>query len=272
MNGVEAIVVSYNSAATITKCLSALRDAGITTHLVDNGSADETMELAHAVGLEPIRSGCNVGFGAGVNLGMEEVDTPLALIVNPDCVVTAECVAELSRALDADENLAAVVPNMRYPDGSFGIAGAVEPSLVKEWLAFLQLDKIVPRSAIGRLPARFRTGMLSYVAVSSESQPRVVDWVCAWCMLIRTDAFRAVGGFDERYFLYFEDVDLCGRLRGRGRTVAIVPSASALHFESTSTSQSGKSAHYGRGLRIYYARRSRWSRWSSRLLANLMGA
>ncbi len=277
MTDVEAIVITYNSEDTIGACLAALGAAGVSViRVIDNGSEDDTVGIATEAGGVLRESAMNVGFGAAANALLADVTTDFALLVNPDCIVTHDCVRRLGDALAEDATLAAVVPRMLYPDGTFGIAGAGEPSVLKEALAFLRLDALAPRRVRAWLPSS-RSGrlgkLLSYANVPKGREPADVDWVCGWCMLVRVAAVRSIGGFDEDFFLYFEDADLCRRLRSTGHRVAIVGGATALHFESLSTLRSGKRALYARGMRVYFEKHGNApARFFSRLLASLMGA
>jgi GT2 family glycosyltransferase len=86
--------------------------------------------------------------------------------------------------------------------------------------------------------------------VEGEAIP--VDWVSGFCMMIRREVFDRISGFDEDYFLYFEDVDICRRTAREGFAVKLVRNVSALHLESTSTGPAGKSRHYYQGLSVYF--------------------
>jgi N-acetylglucosaminyl-diphospho-decaprenol L-rhamnosyltransferase len=276
MSDVTAVLVTYNSADHVGACVRSLRDAGVgPIRVVDNASGDASAGIARREGAQVSLAGANQGFGAAINQAMAGVTTRYALIVNPDCTVTGACLDALERALEEDERRAAVVPAMEYLDGSFGIAGASDPTLLKEWLAFLGVDRCVPSRTRAWLGRRRRLPLLaslqSYLKVAPGGAPRAVDWVCGWCMLVRNDVFHSVGGFDESFFLYFEDADLCRRFRTRGFDVAIVGDAVALHEESASSSRAGKGPLYARGMRTYFHKYGRApQRLSSRLLELLM--
>jgi len=107
--------------------------------------------------------------------------------------------------------------------------------------------------------------MLSYLRTGPESGTWEVAWVSGYCMLTRRTAFESVGGFDEDFFLYFEDVDLCARMRGEGWVVALVRDSVARHIESTSTRAVGKERLYRHGMCVYFSKhKGRQSRfWSS---------
>jgi GT2 family glycosyltransferase len=278
---IAAIVVAHNSVADLPRSLGCLDRLGLDRVVVaDNASTDGSAALArrctrHVLALR------NVGFGAAVNAAADEApDADAYLLLNPDCVIEQASFDRLVDALRADERLAAVGPLMRYPDGRFGIASGPEPSMAKEWLAALRVDRLVPRrlavaaARSPRLRRRFR--LLGYVAAQPGPGPasgpdvRPADWLSGFCVLVRATAFREVGGFDPRFFLYFEDVDLCRRLRERGWAVATVGASVADHTESTSTRAVGKRRLYRTGMSVYFSKHgSRTQRLLARVLRTL---
>jgi GT2 family glycosyltransferase len=275
---VTAIIVAFNSARELPQCIAGLRAAGVRdVVLVDNASRDESADVALQLDVRVIKSEINVGFGAAVNRAVSMASEPYVLLVNPDCVVAAESVDLLVATLDTYSDLGAVVPSMTYPDGSFGIAGGPEPSMLKEWIAHSGIDARLPRRVRGwlgkgsDLPGLGR--LLGYADPAPGGGIVRVGWVSGWCMLLRADAFSAVGGFDEDFFLYFEDVDLCVRLRQVGYQVGIVGHAVASHDESSSTRRVGKSRLYAQGMRVYFAKHGgAVQQLGSRILARRLGA
>jgi N-acetylglucosaminyl-diphospho-decaprenol L-rhamnosyltransferase len=273
---ITAVVVSYNSAEHLGQCVTALLDADVAeVRVVDNVSVDDSVAIARAAGAAVTCLPDNVGYGRAVNRGLAVADTSFVLIANPDCTVDAGALERLVAALDADPSLGAVAPRMQYGDGAFGIAGAADPSALKEWVAYLRVDDVVPtgvkqRLADARLPGPLGR-LTSFAAPAVPDGVQQVDWICAWCALVRTEAFRLVGGFDDDFFLYFEDVDLCRRLRANGFGVAIAGDAMASHDESSSTLRVGKSRLYADGMRCYFDKHgSLGERVAIRALAHLM--
>jgi N-acetylglucosaminyl-diphospho-decaprenol L-rhamnosyltransferase len=272
---IAAIVVAHNSAADLPRSLGCLSPLGLYRIVVaDNASTDDGAEVARRHAAEVITLP-NVGFGAAVNAAADAVpDADALLLLNPDCDIGPGSFARLVGALGDDQRLAAVGPVMRYPDGHYGISSGPEPSLTKEWLAALGVDRLVPRrlaaAAARSAWLRRRVRMLGYVAGPPASGVRVADWLSGFCMLMRASAFREVGGFDARFFLYFEDVDLCRRLRERGWTVATVAASVADHTESTSTKVVGKRRLYRTGMSVYFSKHgTRTQRLLARMLRTL---
>jgi GT2 family glycosyltransferase len=273
----SGIVVTYNSEREIAECLTALGAAGVDESIVvDNASADRSFQTAASLATVTVPLDHNVGFGAGVNRGASEASGDVLVLVNPDCQVTRPCMERLVEALEDEPRLAAVVPKMIYPDGRPGVAGGFGPSLLKEVIGHYRLDALVPSRVIillARLPKpRWLRALTSHAAVVVPREPLSrVDWVSGWCMAIRSEAFRRVGGFDEEFFLYFEDVDLCTRLRAAGYGVAIAGDVFAVHEESTSTSRVGKSRVMADGMLRYFRKHGRWyQRLMAPVVAQLM--
>jgi N-acetylglucosaminyl-diphospho-decaprenol L-rhamnosyltransferase len=221
---VTAIVVNYNSGAVLPACVASIRRNGIERVLVvDNASTDTSIAaLAKAdPSAEVLPTGANLGFGGGVNRGLAAVSDSLVLICNPDVVVGEHAVRGLTATLAADESLAIVGPRLVDAEGRTAQSARSFPSLrrsaVQAFAGLLRPD--------GRLSARYRRRNWDLAAEGGT-----VDWVTGACMLARTDALAAVSGFDEGYFLYVEEVDLCWRLSRAGWRVAYEPAATVMHI------------------------------------------
>jgi N-acetylglucosaminyl-diphospho-decaprenol L-rhamnosyltransferase len=254
---IAGIVVSYNSAKDLPLSLGSLQRLKVDrTVVVDNSSKDDSVRIAHEY-TEDVLILPNVGFGKAINAAVRSApDADAYLLINPDCGISEADFDELSAALDSDPRLGVVAPLMQYPDGRYGISSGPEMSITKEWLAALRVDHLVPkraRTALARSKVlRRMVPMLSYLDTKPAPRVNRTAWVSGFCMLVRADAFRAVGGFDSDFFLYFEDVDLCKRLRAAGWGVASVGASTALHRESTSTAAVGKNRLYRDGMVVYF--------------------
>ena len=230
MTEVGAVVVNYNTRDYLLQCLRSLRVDGVArVVVVDNASVDGSGEALRqsdpdAV-LLPMTS--NLGYGTAANRGVAAVDSDYVLILNPDAVVEPGTVKVLAAALDRDPGLAVVGPRMEEPDGSLYPSARCFPNLLDAaGHAFLGL--VLPAN---RYTRRYR--MLDW----DHSAPGEVDWVSGACLLARRSAFRAVGGFDEAYFMYAEDVDLCWRLRRAGWRVGYEPGGRVMHSLGASSRQ-----------------------------------
>lgn len=223
MTEVCAVVVSFNSAADLPDCVRSLRSEGVAdVVVVDNASADGSVEVVRGVDpdVRVIETGANLGFGTAANRGVAATTGDHVLILNPDTVVEPGTVKALSEALDRDPGLAAVGPRIENVDGSLYPSVRRFPDLmVAVGHAFLGL-------VWGRNPATRRYRMLDW---DHEEPAAAVDWVSGACVLVRRMAFDMVGGFDEAYFMYVEDVDLCWRLGQAGWRIGYEPAGRVVH-------------------------------------------
>ena len=273
---ISAVVVSYNSAGHLTACLSALRRSNVDQIVVvDNGSTDDSIREAQAIADSVLSGHGNVGYGTACNFGAASLSCETVLFVNPDCIVEDGAVSSVVQVLADHGDVGAAAPAMVYTDGSAGISGGPAPSLLKEWLAAHDVDERLPawtKRTAARL-ARSGRGprLLQYAEPRFFEGIRDFHWVSGYCMAVRMSAFLQISGFDPRFFLYFEDVDLCKRLADVGWRIVCVGDARATHIESVSTSPVGKGAFYGAGLRSYYEKHgSGVERVSASLLARRM--
>ena len=222
MTKVAAVVVNYNTCPHLLTCVRSLRADGVTdVVVVDNASADDSCAALRrsdpdAV-LLPMTS--NLGFGTAANRGVEVAEAEYVLILNPDTVVEPGTTKALVEALDRHPTLAVVGPRMENVDGSLYPSARRFPDLVDAaGHAFLGL--VVPSNPFTR---RYR--MLDW----DHQHAGEVDWVGGACLLVRRSAFQSVGGFDEAYFMYAEDVDLCWRLRREGWGIGYEPAGRVVH-------------------------------------------
>ncbi len=228
MADVAAVVVNYNARDHLVECVRSLRAGGVArVVVVDNASADglgEALAVADP-GAVFVPTGGNLGFGTAANRGVAATTTPYVLILNPDVVVRPGAVEALAAALDADARLAVVGPRVDNPDGTLYPSARRFPDLpVAAGHAFLGLVR--PSNRFTR----------SYRMLDADrSRPGPVDWVSGTCMLARRSAFDAVGGFDEAYFMYVEDVDLCWRFWRAGWRVGYEPAARVTHAVGASS-------------------------------------
>lgn len=256
---ITAIVVAYNSNGSIIPCLKAAFDSGVDRVIIwDNNPEDGLTALLKAEisfpGVEVHTSGRNLGFGSAINKALEFAgDDDLIILLNPDCIVNAECVSALTSAV-VDPETGLVSPRMKYESGDYGFSGGSKPSLIKELLALTELDEMLPRP-LRRLAVDLvtsRRGRPSYNATREAGAPLSVDWVSGFCVAARVSTLREVDGFDPEFFLYFEDVDISLRVGFTGRTNLVVRDVSALHYESTSMSRGRKSKYYREGMWTYF--------------------
>jgi GT2 family glycosyltransferase len=197
------------------------------TVIVDNNSPDQTRELARsAAGWARVVLGDhNIGFGRGCNRGLAEVRTPYVVFYNPDAQFTPESAAAASAFLDAHPKCAIAGPAIAHGDGSDEhaelnhVGGLATPSL-------LIGDACGLHSSYKRR-TNLKPGM----------QPFQTDWVSGAMLMGRTDVLRQLGGFDPRFFLYWEETDLCRRALDAGHEIWCAPHVRASHVGGTSAAE-----------------------------------
>jgi N-acetylglucosaminyl-diphospho-decaprenol L-rhamnosyltransferase len=216
---VDVVIVHYGAPEpTVAAARGALR-TGWNVTVVDN---DGRLDLAEEPGLRVLRSGANLGYGAGTNLGARGSTAPWLLLLNPDVYVDPGALERLVAVADQREDIAVLAPTLVYPDGSPQIGGGRFAGWMREVGRMSGLARRV-RSRRASLAPEFRS--------DQQATETTIDreWVSGAVMLVRRLAFDAVGGFDERFFLYYEDEDLCRRLRARGGRVAVTPEVRVTH-------------------------------------------
>jgi len=226
------IPVLRRSIASLAAAVSRAREAGLVSqavlHVVDNGPATALAPIAEAakefapVGtLEILHGHGNVGYGRANNLVLPRLDSDAHLVMNPDVELDRDTLVAAIEALRADERVGAVAPAVRGPLGERQYLCKRYPSV---WVLFLR------GFAPAFLRERFAAALERYEMrdLPSDRATAPVPLASGCFMLMRTELFRRVGGFDPRFFMYFEDYDLSLRL-GREAQVAYVPQARIVH-------------------------------------------
>lgn len=252
---VAAILVNYNAGDELARALRSIADemAGRPWEavVVDNASVDgsATSVEAFAPTVRLVRNTANVGFARGVNQGLAASTAPLVLIMNPDCRLMAGAVTALRNVLATHPGCAIVGPRILNPDGSVQGSARGDPNM---------LTGLFGRTTMLRRLAPFlpiaRRNVVTEQAIRSGDASVTVDWLSGACMLARRDALMKVRGFDERFFLYWEDADLCRRLRERGDHVRYVPGATAIHRvgQSSRTARAFAIREFHKSAYLYY--------------------
>ena len=255
MPEVTAILVNYNAGGELALALQSIRDdcadiAGEAV-VVDNASTDGSAAVVETIPQATlVRNVANVGFGPAVNQAVALAKSPLLLLINPDCRVIPGAVSTLRSVLDAEPSCAVVGPRILDPDGAVQGSARGDPDMLTG--LFGRTGAL--RAVLPFLPVA-RRNVVAEDAVRTGASSIVVDWLSGACMLVRRDAFLAAGGFDERFFLYWEDADLCRRLRNRGFHVRYVPGATAVHKvgQSSQTARRSSIRAFHASAYLYYA-------------------
>lgn len=259
-DSLAVVTVSYYSGSDLPRCLASVEVACGTqrpVYVVNNAPEDDlTPVVAPRPNVSVIETGANVGYGLAVNRAVEfqASDVEWILVTNPDVQFAPGSVDELLAAARNDAAAAVLGPRVRGLDGSVYPSARDLPSL---WggLGHALLHNLWPTNPWSRGYLR------SDKAAAGDLSPVPAGWLSGACMLLRRSAFDAVGGFDRRFFMYFEDVDLCERLSAAGWRVLYVPRAEVVHAGATSTAREAdrmRAAHH-RSAYLYLAKR--YSRW-----------
>lgn len=273
---ISVLVVTYDAERELALCLQSLRDGAreleplgrtLEVVLADNGSRDGTLALVRERFPEVrcLELGRNLGFGAANNRAAAAATGELLLLLNPDAWLSAGSLPRLIGAMEARREIGLVAPRFRAPAGERQFDWVPDVGLIGE--------------AVQRLRSHAGRGSLNVDLLPRALQAvGVHGWYTAACMLIRRAAFEAIGGFDEEFFLYFEDVDLCVRLRQAGWRLALEPLALAYHVGSSGRRTSPRpererrdrvELEYRRAQLRYY--RKHRPPWEQRLLRRHLG-
>ncbi len=246
---ISVIIVNHNGEEHLRRCLESLRGQGpeIEVLVVDNASSDSSLAMVREVFPEVrvLEQDRNLGFGAANNLAAVEARGECLLLLNADAWLETGALQRLHQRLQRENRLALVAPALFYPDGRRQFVWSPERGVAGE--------------ALQRLRNPFEKRNWAHGAVMRTAS-RLVGrlWFTAACVLVRSDAFAAVGGFDERFFMYFEDVDLCVRLEKAGWGLAQEPDAVVHHAGGFARHPHVDDVYRPSQLRYYALHRPRW--------------
>ncbi|MEV0571649.1 glycosyltransferase family 2 protein [Micrococcus luteus] len=225
LTAVTVVIPHYGDPAPTRELVAHLLDApgkALTAVVVSDDASPTPYPDSHDPRLSVVRRERNGGFGANVNTGLAAVDTPLALVLNSDALITGAQIDALVAAA-APYQPALVSPQVVNEDGSPQWSGRHFPSVTHQTVEWL-----TPLARFRHLPALHQAVGHDVAAARSET-PVAVDWVMGAVMLLPMAEVRAAGGFDEAYFMNSEEVDLQRRLRDRGIPSVVIPSVRVVH-------------------------------------------
>lgn len=268
---IDTVLVAYASDGVITEAVLRASKLGGQVVVVDHGDGQSALRAAD-VGAVTLTDPANPGFGAGQNRGVAVTDTPYVLLCNPDAEIDPTAVLAGADFLDTHPGVAAVqgvIVNRAtgMPERSHGVALA-PVHLLGRAVAARRLLRVGWIRSLAR-----RSSRLQDHAERVPSGPEQVETLAATAVLVRRAAFDAVGGFDPAFFLYGEDLDLCGRLREAGWTLMALPDVWAVH-ESGGSATSGLSREltWWRGTMQYAAKWWTPGQWTVAVAAAVIRA
>jgi N-acetylglucosaminyl-diphospho-decaprenol L-rhamnosyltransferase len=225
--------VNYEAGPLLIECVrSVLADASagpMELVVVDNGSRDGSIDALRAAypGVRVVRSPGNVGYARAANLGIAATYAPIIAVLNFDLTVAPGTARALVERLERETGLGALGPRVRNRDGS-------------DYPSARRLPTVPVAVGHGLLglwwpsnPCTTRYRQLD----ADPARARSVDWLSGSAIWLRRDALDAIGGWDERYFMYMEDVDLCWRLRRGGFAIGYEPAGDVVHVQGAATSR-----------------------------------
>jgi hypothetical protein len=255
---VDVVVVSYNSRAKLRGCVEQLvGDPDVAVIVVDNASPDGSLEAVADLALTAIGLPANAGFAHGCNAGIAAGSAPYVLLLNPDADIRPEAIRGLAEVLAADERIGAAAPRIVAEDGSLEFSQRRFPRLRSTYAQAFFLHRLFPRA---EWVDELERDPQAYERAGSPG------WVSGACVLLRRSAVEAIGGLDDGFFMYCEDIDLCRRLRNAGYEIRFVPEAVVTH-EGGASAPRASLLHVLAASRLRYARKHR--SWAGAMLERL---
>lgn len=268
------IIVNYKAANLVMQCLESLlkqlagKDGRVV--VVDNCSQDSSVAnlrkwiAAHDDGnvVQLIESKTNGGFAAGNNIGIRAVDADYFLLLNSDTIVRPEAIAIMLQTAEGHPKAGLVSPRLEWPDGTPQESCFRYLSPVSEFINAAQTGPIV--SAFNRFN-------VPLPASDTSVHP---DWTSFACVLVRHELVNEIGMMDDRFFMYFEDIEFCRRARKAGWEIVHNPKARVVHLRGGSSPVKQRALERKRLPRYYYASRTRYFYlaygWFGLTLANIL--
>lgn len=251
---VTGCIVTHNNMRTIEKTVSTLlqsaQNVDFKLYIVDNLSTDGTPQFLHETfgaesRVEILEPHTNHGFGAGHNLILDRLDSDFHAIINPDVILRDDIFTPMTDYMREHPDVGLLSPRIRFPDGRDQVLGKRDPTL--------------PYLASSRLRGKGEPGKLlrEYAMLDCDlSAPCEIENATGCFMLLRTDLFRALGGFDPHYFMYFEDCDLTRTVRKTHRVV-YYPYACVYHVWGRESKKNSKLRRIQIRSMLYYFRKWR---------------
>ena len=232
---IDIIIVNYNSTDFLLKCLESvyetLGEYSAIVRIQDNASSDRVHRITERFPAAILtRNERNIGFAAAVNQALKQSSSPYVILLNPDSYVLKDFFHNIVGFMEMNPQIGITGPRILDSDGSVqGSARSFPTALTSLFGRSSLLTRLFPNNPI--TSANLLTSRCDGV------HPMEVDWVSGACMIVRRKAIDAVGIFDERFFMYWEDADWCRRMRDGGWKVVYFPQASVVHYVGGSSNQ-----------------------------------
>jgi GT2 family glycosyltransferase len=236
---VSIIIVNWNTRELLAECLESVRSSvgtserwNVQTLVVDNASQDGSAAMMRErfPWVTLIENGQNLGFARGNNQGISRAEGRYVLLLNPDTVVHSGALGALVAFMGTHPSAGAAGARLINPDGSLQASCHPMLSPGREFWRLLFLERIWPRATYP-------------MHRWDDSTPRRVEVIKGACMMLRRTALEQVGSFDESYFMYTEEVDLCYRLTQAGWELWYAPQAQVIHYGEASSHQAAEAMY-----------------------------
>jgi N-acetylglucosaminyl-diphospho-decaprenol L-rhamnosyltransferase len=221
---ISILIVTYNSGKFIERCIESIVNyVKVENEIIvaDNNSSDNTKLLVKKfANVKLIENADNKGFARANNIAFEKSKGEHILVLNPDIIVNERGIQLLLEKLSSDSTIGVIAPRLLNEDGSLQESARKFPNPI------IQAIRGFGLSAIFRNRKFYRSNLNLDINLESDSQ---VDWVIGACMLIKREVFLKVGGFSEDFFMYYEDADLCLKLKKAGFKIIYCPGVGFVH-------------------------------------------
>ncbi len=262
------VIVSYNVCDLLAGCLDSIRAGGVhiasrdtgpqhgaqtEVIVVESGSSDNTADMLRESyrWVRLIEPGRNMGFAGGSNTGIDASGGRYVLVLNPDTRPLDGALPAMIDYMDAHPKVGALGPELLNPDGTIQPSRRRFPTL---WTAFCE-DTVFMPLAPRRVFDRY------FMRDTDETQTVEVDWVQGTALLVRREVIEQVGGFDERFFMYSEEIDWQRRIKAAGWRVVHLPDAQVIHYGGKSSEQVGarRDIYYHTSKASYFTKHYGWA-------------
>jgi GT2 family glycosyltransferase len=227
------IIVTYNNFDKVRRCLQSIYQSDLATVsfevvVVDNASTESPDFLkSEFPAIRLIKNHLNLGMGAGNNVGARQALGEFLLVLNPDTELEPQAIKTMLRYAREHEEAGVIGPKLLYPDGERQISCYHFPSV---------FTPVMRRTFVGRF---FKSKLNDYLMKSYDLDKIIqVDWLMGSCLLIKKSLFMSVGQFDERFFMYYEDTDLCRRISEAHKKNIYFPLATVIHHHGRASAKS----------------------------------
>ncbi len=228
MTDISIVIVSYNSAKELKPCVEAVLASDVAEVIIIDNASDDISELnleEMSPKIKLFLNTTNEGYARAINKGIEKSTGKFVLLLNPDVVVNAPGISAMSEALDKDESTYAAAARLDWPDGRFQRYFTADPTAAALVARLTILEPILRNSA--SVKKYLKADMSPEITQELETAPGA-------CLMIKKSAIDKIGGMDERFPLFFNDVDYCVRLRHSGGKIMYLPDARFTHIMQAS--------------------------------------